>query len=236
MIINLRPPVFYSLFYVVLSLQRKFKETLPKEAFLTSEEALTAAAAAEAIALAKVAVEFAKEAAQLLESDPCLKLGTPNDYESSDEILREVVIKMEQIRHIYSVTTVTEPLEEHISKNSSQEMSISDLMKIELDLGQNVAVRSKRQGERRARRARVAEKATIPLGFVKSGSSGKKKRAAVQEIDYSDPLYYLRSTTNSAKLLTSSEEQEYSEGIQVGNFPVSYIMEYFCFFGSLLAG
>lgn len=165
-----------------------------------------------------------------------MKLGTPNDYESSDEILREVVIKMEQIRHIYSVTTVTEPLEENISKNSSQETSISDLMTNELDLGQNIAVRSKRQGERRARRARVAEKATIPLGSVKSGSSWKKKRAAVQEIDYSDPLYYLRSTTNSAKLLTSSEEQEYSEGIQVGNFPVSYIMEYFWFFGSLLAG
>lgn len=143
---------------------------------------------------------------------------------------------MEQIRHNYSATTVTEPLEGRISKNSSQEMSISNLMKNEHDLGQNIAVRSKRQGERRARRARVAEKAAIPHVSVKSGSSGKKKRVAVQEIDYSDPLHYLRNTTNSAKLLTSAEEQEYSEGIQVGNFPASYIMEYLWFFGYLLAG
>lgn len=224
----LRPYPLFT-FYVVSSLQRKIKETLPREAFLTSEEAVIAAAAAEAITLAKAAVEVAKEAAQLLESDLFLKLEASNDFESPYEIFMDDVIKKEQIKHNYSATTVTESFKGHISMNSSQDMSISDLMKNELDLNQNIAVRSKRQVERKARRARVAEKATLPLASVKSGSSRKKKRAVFQEIDYSDPLHYLRGTTSSAKLLTSAEEQEYSEGIQVGNFPVLYITEYLWF-------
>ncbi|PKU71214.1 RNA polymerase sigma factor sigB [Dendrobium catenatum] len=197
--------------------KRKGEETLPKEAFLTSDEAVIAAAAAEAVAIAKAAVEVAKEAAQLLESDLCLKLDKSNDSASGDEKFRYEVIKLsdiEQTRHNHSATTVTEPLEGHITKNLSQDTSISDFMRNELDLMQNIAVRSKRQVERRARRARLTETAIAPFASVKSGSSGKKKRAALQEVDYSDPLHYLRNTTSSAKLLTSAEEQEFSEGIQ----------------------
>ncbi|XP_020597321.1 RNA polymerase sigma factor sigB [Phalaenopsis equestris] len=165
-------------------------ETLPREAFLTSQEAVIAAASSEAIALAKAAVEAAKEAAQLLDGDPCLESDRSKDYAAGDEKFRDEV------------------------KSSSQDLNISDLMTNELDFMQNIAVRSKRQVERRAKRAKVAAEANIPLASVRSGSSGKKKRGALQEIDYSDPLHYLRGTTSSAKLLTSAEEQEYSEGIQ----------------------
>lgn len=196
--------------------KRKNEETLPREAFLINEEAVIAAAASEAIALAKAAVEVAKEAAQLLKNDLCMKLDKSNDYAHRDGILMANAIRPSELDNItlnYS-TTVSEPLEEHITKNQSQDTCISSLIRNELDLKQKLAVRSEQQVERKSRRARVAGKATTSISVVKSGSSGKKKRAAFQEIDYSDPLHYLRGTTSTSKLLTASEEQELSEGIQ----------------------
>ena len=78
------------------------------------------------------------------------------------------------------------------------------------------AVRSTRQTERKARRAKGLEKtASCMQSSVKTSSSTRKKRVASQEIDHNDPLRYLRMTTSSSKLLTAREETELSEGIQV---------------------
>ena len=80
------------------------------------------------------------------------------------------------------------------------------------------AVRSTRQTERKARRAKGLEKTASGMqSSVKTGSSSRKKRVASQEIDHNDPLRYLRMTTSSSKLLTAREETELSEGIQVLN-------------------
>ncbi|KAK8952303.1 RNA polymerase sigma factor sigB [Platanthera zijinensis] len=196
--------------------KRKNEETFPREKFLTSDEAVIAAAAAEAIALAKAAVEVAKEAAKLLETDPCLKSNSI-DYSSCDEKFRAEVLRPTEMDHTglnCSSTTEIESLEGLITENQSQETSISGLIRNELDFKQKSAVRSKRQVEKRSRKGRAAEKDTPPIASMKLGSSGKKKRPSSHEIDFSDPLHYLRGTTSTSKLLTASEEQELSEGIQ----------------------
>ncbi|KAL7120750.1 hypothetical protein ACP275_02G140900 [Erythranthe tilingii] len=98
--------------------------------------------------------------------------------------------------------------------DDAEEPSAEELELLDLQLSSSIAVRSKRQIERKVRRGRAAEKAAANVVSVKSGSS-KKKRSPVQEVDYSDPLRYLRATTSSTRLLTASEEQVLSEGIQV---------------------
>ncbi|MCE5167206.1 hypothetical protein HAX54_042447, partial [Datura stramonium] len=89
-----------------------------------------------------------------------------------------------------------------------------ELELLQTQLLDGIAVRSKRQNERKARRARAAERAAANVVSVKSGSTGRKRRASVQDVDYSDPLRYLRGTTSTSRLLTASEEHKLSEGIQ----------------------
>nr|XP_029116552.1 RNA polymerase sigma factor sigB isoform X2 [Elaeis guineensis] len=183
--------------------------TLATEALLTGEEAIIAAAAAEAVALARTAVEAAKDAALTIANDPSVKLEKSLDFSSEADILQ-----LER-----STATDTKPHEEHLAKDPSQDVDISNLIHNELEpqkmhYSGSIAVRSGRQTERIARRARAAERAASSVIPVKSGSSSKKKRSAFQEIDYSDPLRYLRGTTSTSKLLTAAEELELSEGIQ----------------------
>lgn len=93
-----------------------------------------------------------------------------------------------------------------------------ELELLQTELLNGIAVRSKRQNERKARRARAVERAAANVVSVKSGFAGRKKRASVQDVDYSDPLRYLRGTTSTSRLLTASEEHKLSEGIQVLSF------------------
>ena len=94
-----------------------------------------------------------------------------------------------------------------------EEPTLEDL-EILQELSQSIAVRSSRQPERKAKRARAAERTSVGVVSVTSGSTSKKKRSPMQEIDYSDPLRHLRGSTSS-KLLTGREERELSRGIQV---------------------
>lgn len=86
---------------------------------------------------------------------------------------------------------------------------------LEDQLSVSSAVRSTRQTERKARRAKGLEKTALGMPSVKTGSSSRKKRVPSQEVDHNDPLRYLRMTTSSSKLLTAREEHDLSEGIQV---------------------
>ncbi|CAA3010123.1 RNA polymerase sigma factor sigB [Olea europaea subsp. europaea] len=96
---------------------------------------------------------------------------------------------------------------------SDVEPSHEELELLKAQLSRSIAVRSKRQIERKARRTRAAQKAAANVVCVKSGSTSRKK-GVLQDIDYSDPLRYLRGTTSSSKLLTAAEEQKLSVGIQ----------------------
>lgn len=102
------------------------------------------------------------------------------------------------------------------NKESSHDLE-SDKKEVDVEeVSVSSAVRSTRQTERKARRAKGLEKtASCMQSSVKTSSSSRKKRVASQEIDHNDPLRYLRMTTSSSKLLTAREEQQLSEGIQV---------------------
>lgn len=112
----------------------------------------------------------------------------------------------------------TAPIEDLSMQCSIKEVDYMEPSHEELQLLQaelsGIAVRSKRQTERKARRIRAAEKAATTVVSMKSGSTIKKKRSSVQD-DRSDPLRYLRGTTSTSRLLTATEEIELSEGIQV---------------------
>ncbi|KAG0484271.1 hypothetical protein HPP92_008350 [Vanilla planifolia] len=163
------------------------EKNLLREPGLTSEAAAIAVMAAEALVLAKEAVKVARDAAHLLGIEQCLKFKM-NDFASGDEKIK--------------------------AENLSQVPSNFSLMTDELNLPQNLIVRSKRQIERRVRRARVAEAAIVRVSSGKLGSSGRKRRATLRAVDFSDPLHYLRDMSRTSKLLTATEEQQLSEGIQ----------------------
>lgn len=96
------------------------------------------------------------------------------------------------------------------------EPTLEELEREQEELSNSITARSSRQTERKAKRVRATEKATTNIVSFKSGSTSRKKRVPVQEVDYSDPLRYLRTTTRATRLLTPTEEIELSEGIQVG--------------------
>ncbi|KAK6918275.1 RNA polymerase sigma-70 region 2 [Dillenia turbinata] len=108
----------------------------------------------------------------------------------------------------------THSMEYHNEESDGLEPIHDELQQLQEELSKSVAVRSNHQAERKARRARAAEKASTSVVYVKSGSTRRRKRTSSQEVDYSDPLRYLRGTTGSSRLLTASEELELSAGIQ----------------------
>ena len=79
---------------------------------------------------------------------------------------------------------------------------------------ENIAVKSARQSERRARRTRAAIKAaTTVRASQKTATSSKKKRLKGSSPSM-NPLDSLWKMTGR-RLLTAKEEVEFSEGIQV---------------------
>lgn len=182
---------------------------------LTSEDTVITAAASEALALAKEAVKVAKDASMMISLHKSTKSSSTStgvlpevDTHPVETIFREAKVgEIGLSGNFLASDPVAEPDE--------VEPSAEELEFLEAQLLSSIAVRSKRQPERKARRSKAAEKAASNIVSVKSGSSSRKKRSSVQEIDYSDPLRYLRGTTSSSRLLTASEEQLLSEGIQV---------------------
>ncbi|XP_058085187.1 RNA polymerase sigma factor sigB isoform X2 [Magnolia sinica] len=200
-----------------------FEATLASELLITGEEAVIAAAAAEAVALAKAAVEVAKDAALFAGTSPSLKSEKPEDFPSEADILRLERARLTELARVvttgHSTPADTQPEEENVAQLSTKDTEKSnptdnELELLQMQLSESIAVRSERQTERRARRERAAEKAAATVISVKSGSTPRKKRSSIQDIDYSDPLRYLRGTTSTARLLTATEELELSEGIQ----------------------
>lgn len=210
------------------STEANFKATLSTESLLTSEEAVIAAAASEAVALAKAAVKVAKDAALLVKKKPPAETGYRSHISSkSDDLLLKWVQNLEAEDGVAggSMGTGTgvemmENVDNDISRSKKEsddvEPTHEELERLQEQLSDSIAVtvRSKRQTERKARRVRAAGKAASNMVSFKSGSTSRKKRGPMQEVDYSDPLRYLRTTTSTTKLLTPMEEVELSEGIQ----------------------
>ncbi|XP_028088831.1 RNA polymerase sigma factor sigB-like [Camellia sinensis] len=193
---------------VVKMILSNFGASLATETLLTSEEAIIAAAAAKAVSLAKAAVNVAKDAAKMVSHNSSTKLD-------ADTLLFDRA-QLEEIRQV-GVADLEEnfSLQYPIKEDDLEPMS-EELELLQAQISNDIAVRSRRQTERKARRARAAEKAVANIVSVKSSSASRKKHSSLQDVDYSDPLHYLRGTTSSSKLLTATEEQELSEGIQNG--------------------
>ncbi|KAK4270031.1 hypothetical protein QN277_023119 [Acacia crassicarpa] len=202
--------------------EASFKATIATESLITSEEAVIAAAASEAVALAKAALKVAKDAAMLAKN----KSPVESEYKLAvsskpDNLLLKWVQRMEAEDGLVggSLGTEAETMRNGSINNNEEESddvepTNEELESLEEQLFGNIAVRSKRQTERKARRARAAERASTNILSFKSSSSSRKKRTATQEVDYTDPLRYLRATTSTSKLLSPTEELELSEGIQ----------------------
>ncbi|KAL3622377.1 hypothetical protein CASFOL_033788 [Castilleja foliolosa] len=190
-----------------------------RETLLTSEEAVINAAASEALALAKAALRVAKDVAMI----PSQRKSTKPDSTELDTTMVEksaesVVCRESKVVEIGSGANY--PASEIHAESDDVEPSPEELEFLEAQLSMSIAVRSNRQTERKARRTKAAEKAAANIVSVKSSSSNRKKRSSVQEVDYNDPLRYIRGTTSTSRLLTASEEQMLSEGIQVNLFTV----------------
>lgn len=194
-----------------MDLQTNIGATFTTENLITCEEAVIAAAAAEAVALAKAAVQVAKDAAVMVMADAnTLMFETTQSYQLAERISVIRESKADEIGLSEDHSSEYAFMEAHNIEPTNEELEL-----LQEQIAANITVKSRRQEERKAKRARATERVAANVVSVKSGSSGKKKRSSMQDVDYADPLRYLRGTTSSSRLLTANEEQVLSEGIQV---------------------
>lgn len=202
--------------------EAKLDATLTAKTLIDNEEAVIAAAAAEALALARAAAKLAKDAAQMVggrqplkpESNPEVLSDGQSLLSKGDKLLESESFGVRTSETAGTSLREGSTIQDPISLPDDLEPTIEELQRLEAELNESIAVRSTRQVERKVKRARAAEKAASNVPSVKLGSSNRRKRTSVQEVDYSDPLRYLRSTTSASKLLTASEELLLSAGIQ----------------------
>ncbi|KAK8514539.1 hypothetical protein V6N12_057440 [Hibiscus sabdariffa] len=200
--------------------EASFGATLAAENLLTSDDAVIAAAAAEAVALARAAAKVAKDAAIMVKNSAKTEMKSSGSS-ATDNLTSKwgLFTEAERAGIVGDIPSDERELEEDSEQNSTEESdelepTSEELKLLEEQLSGSIAVRSTRQTERKAKRTRAAKKGSVNMISVKSGSTNKKRRGALQEVDYSDPLRYLRGTTSTSRLLTANEEIKLSEGIQ----------------------
>ncbi|CAL1356707.1 unnamed protein product [Linum trigynum] len=199
--------------------EETFQATVATETVITSDEAVISAAAAEAVALARAAVKVAKDAAALINNQYSMKAEskTANTYTFSSIRSQLTEAERADILGVDANGEASQSTEDTSIKEESEclEPTLAELSVLEEELSEDIAVRSTKQNERKGRRARAAEKVSSAANVsTKSIPTNRRKRGSIQEVDHSDPLRYLRSTTSTSRLLTSAEELEFSEGIQ----------------------
>ncbi|KAG8487136.1 hypothetical protein CXB51_020663 [Gossypium anomalum] len=199
-------------------LEACFGTTLGTENLLTSDEAVIAAAAAEAVALARAAVKVSKDAVLMFKNYSSAKSESKSATDTSTSNWA-MFTEAERAGIVGDSLEDDCEFEEGDSEQNSTkesdepEPTNEELELLEEQLSGNIAVRSKRQPERKARRMRAAEKAAANVVSVKPSSTNKKRHGAVRDGN-SDPLRFLRGTNVTSRLLTANEELELSEGIQ----------------------
>ncbi|GFZ02728.1 RNApolymerase sigma subunit 2 [Actinidia rufa] len=193
--------------------EANFGSSLATETLRANEEATIAAA--EALALAKAAVRVAKDAAMMVFHSSSTTTETKSSIIPSevDTLLFNSGQLAEKSTGALPGLGENLPLQYPIKEDDLKPSSV-ELELLEKQISKSIAVRSSRQTERKVRRARAAEKAAANVVSVKSGSTSRRKRTSSQELDFSDPLRYFRGATSNSRLLTFTEEQELSEGIQ----------------------
>ncbi|KAL9262289.1 RNA polymerase sigma factor sigB-like protein [Drosera capensis] len=209
---------------IVGSPEAKFQSTLVTETLIESEEAVIAAAAAEALALARAAAKYAKEAvieAQRSElvrtehkSTSVQSVNEELDFRSAQQLESEPCEIAQDFINFGTSLTEDSSLRDPVCGMGLLEPSNEELELLEAELFDGIAVRSNRQTERRARREKAAEKAEINIVPLKVHSPSRKKRTSSRKVNYNDPLHHFRGMASKFKLLTAKEEVELSNGIQ----------------------
>ncbi|PAN42296.1 hypothetical protein PAHAL_8G140300 [Panicum hallii] len=192
--------------YSAPALQRNFESTLASEALL-NEEAVVEAAAAEAVALARAAAEAVREVVQMVQNNnhqPVIRQKGVDSYLANEILRTEIQLSSPDG---YANDVLLEDLE------SYGIMAVDGELDDDAQCTENIAVKSARQSERRARRTRAAIKAaTTVRASQKTATSSKKKRLKGSSPSM-NPLGSLWKMTGR-RLLTAKEEVEFSEGIQ----------------------
>ncbi|KAJ1275324.1 hypothetical protein BS78_05G127200 [Paspalum vaginatum] len=196
-----------SLAYAAPAVQRNFESTLASEALL-NEEAVVAGAAAEAIALARAAAEAAQEVLQMVQksnNQSLIRKQKGMDTYLANEILRTEM----QLNNPdeYANDLLLEDLESCGIMTAEDELDNDD------QYTENIAVKSARQSERRAKRTRAVIKAATTLRASQKAASYSKKKRSKGSSSSMNPLGSLWKMTGR-RLLTAKEEVEFSEGIQ----------------------
>nr|QKY65033.1 plastidic RNA polymerase sigma-subunit 2 [Passiflora pittieri] len=212
--------------------EKAFGAIFTAETLITSDEAVIAAAAAKAVTLARDALRAAKDAALMVKSyhsnEPESKCALPSGVDEcafpsgvdASSCTWSLLIETEQADiQGDSLAPETGLREQDSSSISCKQFDYLELTKNELGLLQKqlsecIAVRSRRLTERRARRARAAEKATVSVVSAEPESTNKKRFGSLKHIDYSDRLPYMRRTISTSRSLSVAEELKLSEGIQ----------------------
>nr|AKC88666.1 sigma factor [Pelargonium cotyledonis] len=207
--------------------EASFEATLAREKLVTSDEAVIAAAAAEAVSFAKAAVQVAEDAKAMMinEFRNCDKKSKPiilSEVNAMQSNWVQQCIETEETSDLgvfVGAQSQMGEMEECSLRYPTNESSCLEPTNEELkfleQLSSAAAVRSNRQSERKAKRARAAEKAAT-LASVKASHTRrrKNKRATSYKINPNDPLGHLRAAVNGTRLLTMDEERILSEGIQ----------------------
>ncbi|KAF8683663.1 hypothetical protein HU200_044592 [Digitaria exilis] len=168
---------------------------------LLNKEAMVAAAAAEAVALARAAAEVAGEAARMARKEHHRK-DSPRRDDTVDSFLAREISRTE-VGWESRCAGLELLVDEEFSSIFSDEAEDDD--------DGVVAVKSARRSERKARRARAAMKAAKPFSIGKpvgASSSSKKRLKGCR-----NPLGCFYKMTGP-KLLTAEQEVEFSKGIQ----------------------
>ncbi|CAO2141564.1 unnamed protein product [Urochloa humidicola] len=191
--------------YAVPALQRNFESTFASEALL-NEEAVVEAAAAEAVALARAAAEAAREIVQMVHNNnqqPVIRQKKGADSYLANEILRTEI----QPSSYLANDVLLEDLD------SCGIVAADGELDDDAHYTENIAVKSARQSERRARRTRAAIKAATTVRASQKAATSSKKKRLKGSSHSMNPLGSLWKMTGR-KLLTAEEEVEFSEGIQ----------------------
>ncbi|CAL4938715.1 unnamed protein product [Urochloa decumbens] len=174
---------------------------------LLNKEAMVAAAAAEAVALARAAAEVAGEVARMAQKDRHrTDLPLPLRDDTEDSFLAR------ELRRTEAGWESRRAVGLELLENDKFSSIFSDEPEDDGERTEGfVAVKSARRSERRARRVRAAMKAAKPFSTGKpvgAASSSKKRLKGCR-----NPLGCFYKMTGP-KLLDAKQEVEFSEGIQ----------------------
>lgn len=206
--------------------------TMATETLLQNEMAGIAAAAAEAVALAKAAVKAARDVVALSEGKTLPARGYLKDFPSEADLLRLERARLTEMERSGIMKSLDNFKSENLLEDFKYQFPISSNsaypLKRDCNLSEGnltnssstcslqktseITVKSIRKKERRTRRVGASNNAeNAPARIVPVKPAQKRKSSSVRHVPDSVRLVW---RNNCSKLLTAKEEVELSQGVQ----------------------